>query len=115
MASGDNINKEAMTKKINEPTEAIAAAYTRWKRNRDIISGEDAVKAAGDKYLPRLGNQTEADYAKYLARVPFFPGASRTHDGLLGLVTRKDGVLDAPAGLSDIFDTLLRKVRRNLG
>lgn len=95
-----------MTKQINEPTDTIAAALTRWKRNRDIIAGEDAVKAAGEKYLPKLGSQSETEYRKYLARVPYFPGASRTHDGLLGLVTRKDGVLKGPAGLDQILQTI---------
>lgn len=95
-----------MTKKINEPTETIAAAYSRWKRNRDMIAGEDAVKLAGESYLPRLGNQSTKDYTAYLARCPFFPGAARTHDGMLGLVTRKDGVLEGIDGLEAIFDTI---------
>jgi hypothetical protein len=25
-----------------------------WSRARDVMAGEDAVKAAGEKYLPRL-------------------------------------------------------------
>lgn len=97
-----------MKNKINEPTKVIAAAHERWKRNRDILSGEDAVKAARDEYLPRLGNQTDVEYAKYLKRVPFFPGAARTHDGLLGLVTRKQALLEAPTAMASIFETVTR-------
>lgn len=95
-----------MTTSIDTPTQVIAAAHARWKRNRDMIAGEDAVKKAGEVYLPRLGNQTDADYLKYLARVPFFPGAARTHAGMLGLVTRKTGVFERPDSLAAIFDTI---------
>jgi hypothetical protein len=30
-----------------------------WQRARDVIAGEDAVKLAGERYLPRLESQTE--------------------------------------------------------
>jgi hypothetical protein len=39
-----------------------------WQRARDVIAGEDAVKAAGPKYLPRLDSQTDDEYAAYNAR-----------------------------------------------
>ena len=37
-------------------------------RARDVIAGEDAVKAAGEKNLPRLDSQSEEEYAAYKAR-----------------------------------------------
>lgn len=95
-------------KQINEPSDNIRAAYTRWKRNRDMIAGEDAVKAAGELYLARLGDQTPKEYEAYKKRIPFYPAASRTHDGLLGLVTRKNGEFKCPPGLEDIFHTVTR-------
>ena len=33
-----------------------------WSRARDVIAGEDAVKAAGEKYLLRLDSQTDDEY-----------------------------------------------------
>jgi hypothetical protein len=33
------------------------AKALEWSRARDVLSGEDAVKAAGKKYLPRLDSQ----------------------------------------------------------
>jgi hypothetical protein len=30
-----------------------------WTRARDLRVGEDAVKAAGEKYLPRMDSQTD--------------------------------------------------------
>jgi hypothetical protein len=46
------------------------ASVPQWAR--DVLSGEDAVKAAGDKYLPRLDSQSEEDYSAYTARASFF-------------------------------------------
>jgi hypothetical protein len=38
---------------------------TAWLRARDVFAGEDAVKAAGVRYLPRLDSQTDDEYAAY--------------------------------------------------
>ena len=43
------------------------AALPGWIRARDLLAGEDAVKAAGAKYLPRLEGQSDEDYAAYRA------------------------------------------------
>ncbi len=34
-----------------------------WLRARDVIAGEEVVKAAGERYLPRLDAQTDDEYA----------------------------------------------------
>ena len=39
------------------------ASALDWSRARDVLSGEDAVKAAGEKYLPRLDTQTDDEFA----------------------------------------------------
>jgi hypothetical protein len=31
-----------------------------WLRARDVLAGEDAVKSAGEKYLPRLDSRSDA-------------------------------------------------------
>ncbi|HEV2436937.1 MAG TPA: hypothetical protein VG077_13140 [Verrucomicrobiae bacterium] len=33
-----------------------------WLRAREVMAGEDAVKYAGEKYLPRLESQTDVEY-----------------------------------------------------
>ena len=35
------------------------ASLPGWLRARDVLAGEDAVKFAGEKYLPRLESQTD--------------------------------------------------------
>ncbi len=39
------------------------AALPAWLRARDVFAGEDAVKAAGERYLPRLDAQSEEQQA----------------------------------------------------
>ena len=71
-----------------------------WTRARDVLSGEDAVKAAGERYLPRLDAQTDEDYLAYLMRGCFFNATARTADGYVGLIFRRAPLVRLPdAGL----------------
>ena len=65
------------------------ASLAGWARARDVISGEDAVKAAGELYLPRLDSQTDDEYAAYRMRASFFNATARTADGYVGLIFRR--------------------------
>lgn len=60
-----------------------------WLRARDVMAGEDAVKSAGVKYLPRLDSQTDEEYAAYKNRAAFFNATARTAEGYIGLVFRR--------------------------
>lgn len=91
---------------INIHTNDIARTLPRWVRNRDMIEGEDAVKLRRETYLPRLSGMLDNDYDAYLKRTPFFPAASRTHDGMKGLVFRKPPIIKIPPALASIFDTI---------
>ena len=48
------------------------ATLTQWSRARDVLSGKDAVREAGEKYLPRLDSQSEEECSAYKARASFF-------------------------------------------
>src|SRR5437879_11323812 len=65
------------------------ASALQWARARDVIAGEDAIKAAGEKYLPRLDSQSEEEYAAYKARASFFGATARTLEEFLDLVFRR--------------------------
>ena len=67
-----------------------------WLRARDVIAGEDSVKAGGIKYLPRLECQSEIEYTGYKSRACFFNATSRTADGFLGLLFRRDPEVKLP-------------------
>ena len=69
-----------------------------WLRARDVLAGEDAVKYAGERYLPRLEGQSEGEYAAYRARASYFNATARTADGYLGLVFRRPPFIKVPEG-----------------
>ena len=66
----------------------------QWDRIRDVISGEDAVKAKGTTYLPILSGQAWSQYLAYKMRAVFYPATPRTLGGLSGAVFRKDPTVE---------------------
>lgn len=60
----------------------------QWVKCRDAVEGEDAVKEAGEAYLPRLRRQDDSEYESYKGRAMFFEAASRTVSALSGTVLR---------------------------
>ncbi|HEY9173456.1 MAG TPA: DUF4055 domain-containing protein [Verrucomicrobiae bacterium] len=84
------------------------ATLPAWLRARDVVAGEDAVKAAGEKYLPRLDSQSTDDYLGYKSRASFFNAAARTAEGIVGLIFRRDPVVRVPAN-KDTLSTALAK------
>lgn len=59
---------------------------TQWERCRDVIAGQDAVHAAGSKYLSMLSGQNEEEYQAYKRRATLFNAAARTLDALSGMI-----------------------------
>jgi|SRR5215831_2341238 len=47
-----------------------------WSRARDVLAGEDAVKSAGEKYLPRLDVQTDEEFLAYRKPQPANPDST---------------------------------------
>jgi len=78
------------------------SALPDWVRARDLLAGEDVVKAAGEKYLPRLESQSDAEYEAYKARACFFNATRRAADAFVGLVFRKAPFVRIPEGASGI-------------
>jgi hypothetical protein len=77
------------------------AEAPQWSRARDVIAGEDAVKAAGEKYLPKLDSQSEEEYAAYKARASFFGATARTLEEYLDLIFRRAPLTSLPS--SDVM------------
>lgn len=78
------------------------ASLNRWAMCRDVLDGEEAVHLAGAKYLPALTGQSGDEYRAYVQRTPFYNATARTVDGFVGMIFRKDPVVDAPAALDEI-------------
>jgi hypothetical protein len=73
-----------------------------WSRARDVLSGEDAVKAAGEKYLPRLDAQTDAEFLAYRKRAAFFNATARSAEGFIGLIFRRPPFVKVPEAQSGV-------------
>lgn len=69
-------------------------AKDTWLRCRDVESGEDAVKLAGEKYLPQLSGQETPEYDAYKLRALFYNATARTIQAILGAVFRKPTIVD---------------------
>ena len=78
---------------VNSTHPEYDAKAPQWSRARDVLAGEDAVKAAGDKYLPRLESQSEEDYQAYKTRASFYGATARTLEEYLDLVFRRAPML----------------------
>lgn len=72
------------------------AVLDKWVRCRDVEDGEDAVKARGEPYLPKLEGQDNKEYEAYKSRALFYNATSRTIQAVLGAVFRKSPVIDPP-------------------
>ena len=73
----------------------------QWRRMRDLLAGQDAIKAAGPLYLPPLNasdvsrfvdyskctiNSYSGDYRTYLENAEFYNATSLTHESFMGMI-----------------------------
>ena len=65
-----------------------------WQKCRDAIAGEEAIKEAKQKYLPKLSGQDEKEYEGYLMRGYYFNASGRTHEAMVGTATRTDPTVE---------------------
>src|SRR5512137_33530 len=98
---------------VNSTHPDYDASAASWLRARDVVAGEDAVKAAGEKYLPRLDSQSADEYRDYKTRGSFFNAAARTAEGFVGLIFRRDPVVRVPSA-GDALSTALTKCVEDL-
>ena len=81
---------------VNSTHPEYDASAPDWSRARHVLAGEDAVKAAGEKYLPRIDSQTDTEFAAYRTRAAFFNATGRTAEGYVGLMLRRPPFVKAP-------------------
>lgn len=55
----------------SKPSAAYRAMEAHWRTVRDVLAGAPAVRSAGQKYLPKLPREADADYTFRLAGSPF--------------------------------------------
>lgn len=85
-----------MARKVDKSHPLYNRRLPGWVRQRDVVEGEDAIKAAGPAYLPRLKEQDPQEYDAYKGRAQFLNATGRTVESLVGLVLRKPATLQWP-------------------
>jgi hypothetical protein len=95
--------------KVNTEHKDYQAASPLWARCRDCYAGGDAVKGAGERYLPMLDAyrgmpDSGARYAAFVKRSMFYNAVARTVDGLAGSIFQKELVVEVPASVEDHFE-----------
>jgi hypothetical protein len=81
---------------VNTQHPLYRAMSDRWRRCRDVSAGQDAVHAAGERYLAKLKEQTPEDYNAMVSRATFYNATWRTIAGLVGMIFRKPPQIDSP-------------------
>ena len=80
------------------------AMATKWQRCRDTVAGNDAVKAAGTRYLPSLKDQTTDDYEAYKTRAKWFGATWRTIQALTGMLFRRPPVVETSESVNALLE-----------
>lgn len=70
-----------------------------WTKLRDCYDGEEVIKQAAERYLPKLHAHGPSEYEAYKNRAYFYNGVERTHRGLLGSLFRKPTEFGMPDNL----------------
>lgn len=79
---------------------------SRWALCEDFAEGEHEVHKAGEKYLPRLTEETDDAYKLRLRMTPVFGAFWRTVVGLQGMLFRKPPEVELPASLMALQDDI---------
>lgn len=76
----------------------------KWRRCRDVVSGQDAVHKGGTLYLPMLKEQELSDYLSYVARTPFYNATWRTIAAFVGMLFRKPVTIEVPKKIEPLLE-----------
>ncbi|MCQ2081597.1 MAG: DUF4055 domain-containing protein [Lachnospiraceae bacterium] len=81
----------------------------QWKLIRDCVEGGDAIKAAGETYLPRAIGMTDERYKSYISRPAFVNYVDQTLEGTHGMIFRRAPVATIPEKLVEFMENVNRE------
>ena len=109
---------------VDTKNEDYSEHIAKWIRIRDVLGGVDSVKMKGETYLPKPNGHDDQDYSSYITRAEFYPATTRTVDGLVGAIFRKEPQIETPDGQDELikattvkgidFTTFSKKVVREI-
>jgi len=76
----------------------------KWRRCRDVVSGQDAIYYGSTLYLAKLAEETDPEYKKRQERTPFFNATWRTMAAFIGMMFRKPPAKTYPDKLQELLN-----------
>lgn len=70
---------------------------------RDVVSGQNTIKAKGERYLPRLSGQSDSQYRNYLNRALFFSIGAKSLQAIVGMASLKRPTIKAPTPMMESY------------
>jgi len=89
---------------VNKTHKDYDEMLSRWQACEDASDGQYEIHKAGEKYLPRLKDQSNDDYNAYKSRALFYNATWRTIAGLQGMLFRKPPTVDVSASLEPLLE-----------
>ena len=89
---------------INTEYNGYKHAIERVELVRNFNEGSDAVKAKGEKYLPRPTGQTDGEYKAYKMRGYVVPATNPTATAITGAIMRRPPTFDLSGNVSYLQD-----------
>lgn len=90
------------------PINSTHPDYPEYKKVAEFVEtfqkGEVAIKKAGEKLVPRLSDQTDAEYKAYVDRAPIFSVVPRTVSSLISAAFQKEPFFSLPEKLEYLRD-----------
>jgi hypothetical protein len=92
----------------NIETPAYLRSVPRWRKVRDVYQGSEAIRAAGETYLPKFAGETSTLYEARRTIAGLFNGFARTVLAAVGLLCDPEPVLgdDMPQSLKDMWENI---------
>jgi hypothetical protein len=85
-----------------------SAIQEDWGACRDAAAGSKAIKAQGERYLPKLSGMSDDEYLAYKTRALWYGATGRTIQGMAGCIFRKPPMFEVPDALTpDLKDITL--------
>ena len=96
---------------VNATHSEYAKALPSWELGEDAVKGSAAIKAKGTNYLPKPNATDESvenktRYDQYKERAVFVNFTGQTEEGFMGMVERKDHVIEMKGELEQFADNV---------
>ena len=75
----------------------------KWRLVRDVVDGEQTVKAYPQRYLPEFTPKDTERYKRYVERAYLLNVTGRTRSALSGMVFRRDPMVEMPDEMREII------------